>query len=93
MPPSLIVTIATGLAPCKFPSSYSRYAEFLEDSCSCIETLNQPHDDNKENAEGVVNEVNDNLSSWKPLELTLLRTVMLRMVPVNLIPSLEPEGS
>ena len=45
-----------------------------------IETLNQPHDDDNETAEGVVNEVNDYLSSWKPLELTLLRTVMLRMV-------------
>lgn len=37
---------------------------------------------NNETAEGVVNEVNDYLSSWKPLELTLLRTVMLRMIPV-----------
>jgi hypothetical protein len=44
-----------------------------------------------------VNEVNDSSGSRKNLQdqwiWTLLRTVMLRMVPVDLIPSLEPEGS
>ena len=27
--------------------------------CSCIDALSQPHDDDNETAEGVVNEVND----------------------------------
>jgi hypothetical protein len=68
------------------PSSYG-------DSCSCIEALNQPHDDDNETAEGVVNEVNDSSGcgfkkNFKTNEKwcwiwTLLRTVMLRMVPVN----------
>ncbi len=30
---------------------------------ACIETLNQPHDDEIETAEGVVNEVNDSSGS------------------------------
>jgi hypothetical protein len=36
-----------------------------------------------ETAEGVVNEVNDSSGSRRPMDWTLLRTVMLRMVPVD----------
>jgi len=54
--------------------------------CSCIDALNQPHDADRETAEGVVNEVNDSSGSRRIRKdqwiWTLLRTVMLRMVPV-----------
>jgi hypothetical protein len=57
--------------------------------CSCIDALNQPHDDDIETAEGVVNEVNDSSGSRRIFKTnekvwirTLLRTVMLRMVLV-----------